>query len=58
MCMLLHIYTVFVMLFANWIQFYNSVSVFDHIPLSIYALQLAKSITKTVYICSNVHIAL
>ena len=39
MCMLLHRYTVFVILFANRIPFYNSVSVFDHIPLSIYALQ-------------------
>ena len=39
MCMLLHRYTVFVVLFANAIPFYNSGSVFDHIPLSIYALQ-------------------
>ena len=39
MCMLLHRYTVFVILFANGIPFYNSGSVFDHIPLSIYALQ-------------------
>ena len=37
--MLLHRYTVFVTLFANGIPFYNSWSVFDHIPLSIYALQ-------------------
>ena len=39
MCMLLHRYTVFVILFANGIPFYNSRSVFDHIRLSIYALQ-------------------
>ena len=39
MCMLLHRYTVFVILFANGILFYNSGSIFDHIPLSIYALQ-------------------
>ena len=39
MCMLLHGYTVFVILFANWIPFYNSRSVFDHITLSVYALQ-------------------
>ncbi len=39
MCMLLHRYTVFVILFANWIPFYNSGSVFGHMPLSFYALQ-------------------
>ena len=39
MCMLLHRYTVFVILFVNWIPFYNSGSVFDHIPVSIYALK-------------------
>ena len=39
MCMLLHRYTVFVILFANCIPFYNSGSVFDHTPLSIYAPQ-------------------
>ena len=35
MCMLLHRYTVFVILFAIGIPFYNSGLVFDHIPLSI-----------------------
>ena len=39
MCMLLHRCTVFVILFANGIPFYNSGVVSDHIPLSIYALQ-------------------
>ena len=39
MCMLLHRYTVFVILFANGTPFYNSGSVFDHIAVSIYALQ-------------------
>ena len=38
MCMLLLRYTAFVILFANGIPFYNSASVFDHIPFSIYAL--------------------
>ena len=37
--MLLHRYTVSVILFANGIPFYNSVSVFDHIALSIYVLR-------------------
>ena len=37
MCMLLHRYTVFVILFANGIPFYNSGLVFDHTPPSIYA---------------------
>ena len=39
MCKLLHRYTVFVNLFANWIPFYNSGSVFDHILLIVYVLQ-------------------
>ena len=39
MFMLLRRYTVFVILSANGIPFYNSVSVSDRIPLSIYALQ-------------------
>ena len=39
MCMLLHRYTVFFILSANLIPFYNSGLVFDHITLSIYALQ-------------------
>ena len=39
MCMLLHRYTVFVILFANGIAFYNIGVVFDHMPLSIYVLQ-------------------
>ena len=39
MCMLVHRYTVFVILFANGIPFYNSGLVFDHVPLSVYALQ-------------------
>ena len=39
MCMLLHRYTVLVILFANGIPFYNSGLVFDHRAPSIYALQ-------------------
>ena len=39
MCVLSHRFTVFVILFANWIPFYNSVSVFDQITLGVYALQ-------------------
>ena len=39
MCMLLHRYTVSVIRFANGIPFYNSGLIFDHIALSIYALQ-------------------
>ena len=39
MCVLLHRYTVCVILSASGVPFYNSGSVFDRIPLSIYALQ-------------------
>ena len=46
MCMLLHRYTVFVILFANGIPFYNSGLVFDHIHLSIYALQCYMYLSK------------
>ena len=35
MCMLLHRYTVFVILFANGIPFHNSGLVFDHIYLLV-----------------------
>ena len=48
MCMLLHRYSVCVILFANWIPFYNSGSVFDRIPLSIYALQCYMYLWSTV----------
>ena len=46
--MLLHRYTVSVILSANWIPFYNSVSVFDRIPLSIYAVQCYMYLWRTV----------
>ena len=45
--MLLHRYTVLVILVANGIPFYNSVSVFDRIPLSIYALQCCMYLWRT-----------
>ena len=48
MCMLLHRYTVFVILSANGIPFYNSGSVFDHIPLSISASQCYMYLWRTV----------
>ena len=51
MCMLLHRYTVFVILFANGIPFYNSGLVFDHIPLSIYALQRYMYLWTLITIC-------
>ena len=46
--MFLHRYTVSVILFANGIPFYNSGSVFDRIPLSIYALQCYMYLWRTV----------
>ena len=48
MCMFLHRYTVCVILYANGIQFYNSALVFDHIPLSVYALQCYMYLSWTV----------
>ena len=51
MCMLLHGYTVFVILSANAIPFYNSVSVFDRIPLSIYAVQCYMYLWTLITIC-------
>ena len=51
MCMLLHRYTVFVILFANGIPFYNSGLVFDHIAVSIYALQCYMYLSKLTVCC-------
>ena len=51
MCMLLHRYTVFVILSANGTPFYNSGLVFDHIPLSIYALQCCMHLWTLITIC-------
>ena len=47
MCMLLHRYTDFI-LFADGIPFDNSGSVFDHIPLSTYALQCYMHLSRTI----------
>ena len=57
MCMLLRRYTVFVILFANGIPFYDSGSVFDHIAVSIYALQCYMYLWWTVStICTAVEL--
>ena len=59
MCKLLHRYTAFVNLFANGIPFYDSGLVFDHIPLSIYALQCYMYLLWTVitYPCTDITIS-
>ena len=57
MLMLLHRYTVFVIILANGIPFYNSRSVFDHMSLSIYALQRYMYLWRTlITICTVVEL--
>ena len=62
MCKLLHRYTVFVVLSANGIPFYNSGSVFNHMPLNIYALQcymyLPWTLISTASTCRFIYTAL